>query len=100
MLETVKQRIDERFALEEFIPLRVVEVGGDDRGLAAIAIVHQFEKRIDLFGLQGEIAKFIDQQDVIAAESPQELSGGAIGQGGIEESQGAPGHCRPPLGSR
>jgi len=67
MLETVKQRIDERFALEEFIPLGVVKVGGDDRGLAAIAIVHEFEKRIDLFGLQGEIAEFVNHQDVIAA---------------------------------
>jgi hypothetical protein len=67
MLEPVEQGIDEGLALEEFVPLGVVEVGGDDGGLAAIAIVHKFEKGVDLLGLQGEIAEFINHQDVIAA---------------------------------
>jgi hypothetical protein len=84
MLETVKQGIDERLALEEVVPLGVVEVSGDEGGLATIAIVHEFEKGIDLFGLQGQISQFVNDQDVIATETPKELGGGAVGQGGIE----------------
>ena len=100
MLETVKQGIDERLALEAFVPLGVVEVGRDDGGLAAIAIVHACEKGMDLFGCEGERAKCINDQDVISAQTPDELGSGAVGQGGIEGGRGVLGHGKNILGSR
>ena len=31
MLQAIKQRIDQRFLVEQIIPVREIEVGGDDR---------------------------------------------------------------------
>ena len=69
MLKAVEQGIHERFTLEEVIPLGVIEVGGNNGGVSSIAIVHEFEEGIDLFGLEGEVAELINDQDVVSAPS-------------------------------
>jgi len=51
MLQAVEQGIDQGLALEQLVPVRVVEVRGDDRGLARVAQVHELEEGVDLLGL-------------------------------------------------
>jgi hypothetical protein len=84
VLESIKPGINERFALEEVVPLGVIEVGGDDGRLSTIAIVHAFEEGIDMLGLEGEVAELIDDQDIVSAQAPEQLRCGAVRQGGVE----------------
>lgn len=44
---------------------------------------HQLEKGIGLLGPQVEIAHFVNEQYVEACQLVEELSGGAVGEGGI-----------------
>jgi hypothetical protein len=54
MLQTIQERIHQVFALKEFLPIRVTQIG-DDGGDLAIAHVEEFKEGIDLFGFQGQI---------------------------------------------
>ena len=84
MFEAVQECIYEGFSLEEVIPIGVVEVGGDDGGFSPIAFSHEFEEGVDLFGFEGEIAQFIDEEQIVAAEMVDEFRGGAIGERCVE----------------
>jgi hypothetical protein len=55
MLQTIQERIHQLFALKEFVPIRVAQIGGDDGGDLAIAHVEEFKEGVDLFGFQGQI---------------------------------------------
>ena len=61
MLLAVEHGVDQGLALEQLIPLPIGEVGGNQRGLTAIAQVEELEEGVDLFGLQGQIAELINE---------------------------------------
>ena len=61
MLEAVEKRVHQRLALEEIVPLGVVQVRRDDTGKPGVAQVEQFEKGVDLLRFQGQIAKLVHQ---------------------------------------
>ena len=53
VLQAVEHGVDQGLALEQLMPLPIGEVGGNQRGLAAIAQVEELEEGVDLFGLHG-----------------------------------------------
>ena len=57
----------------------VLKVRGDEGGLAAVALFHQFEENIRLLGAQIEIPDLIDQQDIETRPAPDEFAGSPIG---------------------
>jgi hypothetical protein len=80
MFQSVQERVYEGFSLEEIIPVGVVEVGGDEGGFSPIAFTHEFEEGIDLFGFEGEVTQFVDEEQIVAAEITDEFWGGAGGE--------------------
>ena len=84
VFETVYEGVYEGFSLEEVIPFGVIQVRGNEGGFSPISFSDQFEEGVDLFGFKGEIAQFIDEEQVVAAEMVDEFWGGAIGQGCVE----------------
>ncbi len=84
VFEAVQECIYEGFSLEEIVPFWVIKICGDERGFSTVAFSHQFEEGVDLFGFEGEIAQFIDEEQVITAEIVDEPWGGAVGKGGVE----------------
>jgi hypothetical protein len=75
-----QQRFDHGPVTEEVGPFVVVEIAGDDGGPAAVPFFHELEKRVGLFGLEIEIAEFVDQKDVQTGQPFQELARGAVRQ--------------------
>src|ERR1039458_6557056 len=59
--DAAQQRIDHGRIAEEVAPCRIVKIGCDDRGVAVVALFHQLEEDVGLFGLQRQIAKFVDK---------------------------------------
>jgi len=51
MPNAAQQDIDHRFIAEEAMPLVIDQVGSDNRGVAMITLLHQFEEGVRLFGL-------------------------------------------------
>src|ERR1035438_7667153 len=47
-----QQRIHHRFVAQKVMPLGIPQVGGDDGGVAMIALFHQLEEGVGLFGLE------------------------------------------------
>ena len=64
MADAAQQRIDHGGVAEEVAPFVMAEIRGDDRGVSVIALLHEIEKDIGLFGLQRQITKFVDQKYV------------------------------------
>ncbi len=62
--QAAEQGLGQVFIAEQACPLVVLKVRGDECGLAAVALFHQFEKNVRLLGTQIEIPDFIDQEDV------------------------------------
>src|SRR5271166_1651785 len=60
MLQAIEQRIDQRLLVEQVIPVRQIEVGGDDRRDAVVALIHQTEESVGLFGLERQVAELVD----------------------------------------
>ncbi len=75
MPETIEQRLDHLFLAEEAVPVVVVEVGGDDGGLPAVAFFHQLEEDVGLLRLQVQVPHLVNDQQVDAGEAVQQLSG-------------------------
>jgi hypothetical protein len=50
----------EHFALKEFVPIRVAQIGGNDGGDFGVAHVEEFKEGVDLFGFQGQITQFVN----------------------------------------
>ena len=67
VLEAVEQRIDQGFALEQLVPVRIIEIGRDDRRPTAVAHIQQLKEGVDLFGFQGQVAQLIDLEEIVAA---------------------------------
>src|ERR1700730_8085407 len=55
-----QQCVHHRFIAEEVMPLVIDQIGCNDRGMAMVPLLHQFEKDVALLGLQGQISKFVD----------------------------------------
>ncbi len=47
MFESIQQRIDQRFSLEQLIPIGVVEVGGNNGWGFAVAFAHQLKESVN-----------------------------------------------------
>jgi hypothetical protein len=47
-----------RFIAQKVVPLVIPQVGGDDGGVATIALFHQLEEGVGLFGLEIQVAEF------------------------------------------
>src|SRR5712691_625506 len=56
-----QQRVHHEFVAEKVVPLVKRQVGGDDGGVAMIALFHQLEKRVRLFGFEIQVAEFVDK---------------------------------------
>ena len=55
--------------MKEIIPFGVIQVSGDDSGLAVIALIHEFEESIGLFGFEGKVSQFINNQQIVCSKS-------------------------------
>ena len=55
--------------MEEMIPFGIIQVSGDNGGLAVIALIHEFEESIGLLGFEGEVAQFINNKQIICGKS-------------------------------
>ncbi len=64
VFETVYEGVYEGFSLEEVVPFGVIQVRGDEGGFSPISFSDQFEEGVDLFGFEGEIAEFIDDEEL------------------------------------
>src|SRR5690606_3032587 len=81
--QPAEQGFAERLVAEEVVPLVVVEIGGNDRGLAPVPLSHQVEEDVGLLGAQVEVAHLVDDQDTDAAQPVKELSRRAVGERGV-----------------
>src|ERR1035437_1526587 len=84
MTDAAQQRIDHGRVAEEVSPFVITQVRCNNRGVAVIALLHQFEEDVGLFGLQRQIAKFVNQKDVKPAQAVEQLARGTVGQRGID----------------
>ena len=80
MLQAIEQRIDQSFFVEQVIPIRQIEIGGDDRRDAIVALIHETEEGVGLFRLERQVAEFVNDQWAHPAHLGQQSCGGAIGQ--------------------
>src|SRR5687767_6089483 len=62
MPHATEQRVYHRFVAEEVMPLVIDQIGCNDRGMAVVPLLHQFEEDVALLGLQGQISKFVNQK--------------------------------------
>jgi hypothetical protein len=80
MLQAVEQCIDQRFIVEQFIPTIEVEIRGDDGRDSAVAFIHETEEDVDLFRLKGNVAQFVNEQRLHAAQICEQSRRGPIGK--------------------
>src|SRR5580700_6977960 len=73
-----QQRVHHRFVAQEVVPLVIHQVRCNDRGMAVIPLLHQFEEDVALLRPQGQISKFVDQKYVQAGQAFQELPRGTV----------------------
>ena len=59
--------------MKEMIPFGIIQVRSDNGGLAVIALIHEFEKSIGLFGFEGQVAQFINDQQIISGKAFKQL---------------------------
>jgi hypothetical protein len=84
MLQAVEQRIDQGFFLEQLVPVGQIEIGRDDGRDAAVTLVHETEEGVGLFRLEGQVAEFVDEQNLQTAQAFEQPRGGAIGERCVE----------------
>ena len=97
MGKAVQQRGDAGGVGEDGIPFLEGFVGGQDHGIAFIAVVDDFEQQVGGVGVIGQVAAFVDHEEIragveaelaaaqawgIAVQVGQEVAGGAE-QGGV-----------------
>ena len=61
MLEPIEQRIDQRLVVEQLIPPGIVTIRSYYCSHLPIALIHQAKESVDLFGLQIQVAQFVNQ---------------------------------------
>ncbi len=55
--------------MKEIIPFGIIQVRGDNGGLAIIALIHKFEEGVGLLWLEGKITQFINDQQIICGKA-------------------------------
>jgi hypothetical protein len=83
MADAAQQRIDHGRVAEEVAPFVITQICGDDRGVAVITLLHQFEEDVGLFGLQRQVSKLVDQKNIKPAQAIEQLTRRAVGKRGI-----------------
>src|SRR6266702_236885 len=83
MADATQQRIDHGGVAEEVAPFVITQVRCNNRGVPVIALLHQLEEDVGLFGLQRQIAKLVDQKDIKPHQAVEQLTRGAVGKRGI-----------------
>src|SRR5208337_905911 len=83
VLQPIDQCVDQGLLVEQIVPLGKVEVG-DDGGGAVVALIHQTEEGVGLFGLEGQVAELVNEERTITAHLLEEFGGRPIGQGGVK----------------
>src|SRR5271165_4119287 len=68
VLQPIDQGVDQGLLVEQIVPLGKVEVGGDDGGGAVVALIHQTEEGVGLFGLEGQVAELVNEERTITAD--------------------------------
>ena len=66
--KSAEQRFDHGPISQKLMPLVVVEVGGDEGGAAVVALLHELEEDVGLFGLEIEISHLVDDQQIESSE--------------------------------
>jgi hypothetical protein len=62
------------------VPLVIPQIRRDDGGVAMIALFHQLEEGVGLFGLEIQVTELVDQQDIQTGQTIQQTARGAVGQ--------------------
>src|SRR5208283_5395840 len=62
VLQPIAQGVDQGLLVEQSGPVGKVEVGGDDGGGAVVALIHQTEEGVGLFGLEGQVAELVNEE--------------------------------------
>lgn len=83
MAEPVQQRPDHLLLPEEGVPLLVLEIGGDDRRLSTIPLLHELEEDVGLFGAEVQVAKLVHDEQIDLAKPVDQLPGRVIRQAGV-----------------
>lgn len=81
MAQAAQQGVNHRPAAEKVLPLFVGEVCGNDRGLAPVALLHEFEEDVGLLGLDIDVTQFVYEEHIESHEAVEELARGAVSQG-------------------
>jgi len=83
MAQATQQGVNHRPAAEKVLPLFVGEICGNDRGLAPVALLHEFKEDVGLLGLDIDVTQFVYEEHIESHEAVEELARGAVSQGGI-----------------
>ena len=81
--QAAEQGLSEVFVAKQARPLVIFKVRCNQRGLAAAAFFHEFEKNIRLLGAQVEVSDFIDEKAVETRPASDEFARGAVGEGSV-----------------
>src|SRR5260221_974295 len=75
-----QERLHHRLVAEKVVPLVIHQIRSDDGGVAMIALLHQLEEGVRLFGFEIQVAELVDQQDVQTSQAIQQSARGPVGQ--------------------
>src|SRR4029450_2077514 len=78
--QSAQQRFHHRPVAQEVRPLFILQIGRNNRGMVAVAFLHQFEKDVGLLRLEIQIPKFVYRQDIQARQALEQLSRGPVRQ--------------------
>jgi hypothetical protein len=95
-----QQRVHHRFVAQKVVPLVIPQIRRDDGGVAMIALFHQLEEGVGLFGLEIQVTELVDQQDVQTGQ-PIQQTGAWSGRPALRTSRRTdPGRERTDSGGR
>src|ERR1019366_8481575 len=81
--QTALQRFHHRTIAQRVGPLVVHEIGCNAGGMLAVTLLHQLKEDVGLLRFQIQVPKFVDQKDVEAGQTLEQLPRGPIRQRGI-----------------
>src|SRR6202040_3547908 len=78
--QTTQQRVSQRMIAEEALPFWVRQICCNNCRAAVMALLHELEEDVGLFGFRVDISELIDQKQVYLAQGLQEPAGRALGE--------------------
>ena len=78
--EAAQERFGHGPVAEEIRPFVICQIRCNDRGVTAIALLHQFEKDVGLFRLQIQIASLVHAKQMQASQALYQFARRAIGK--------------------